>query len=196
MTLESLISTYGYAAVAVGTFLEGETILVLAGFAAHQGCLHLPWVYFWAFFGTLCGDQLYFHIGRRRGIAFLEKHPFLKARSPGVFEILNRRPLLLALGFRFLYGMRTITPFLLGAGGFRPAKFLFLNVVGGLIWTLVIGGAGFLFGRAAELVLGKIKRYELFFFAALALCGIAIWIIAWLRRRKAAGGKPTKDEIP
>jgi membrane protein DedA with SNARE-associated domain len=34
MTLESLIDMYGYLAVMLGTFLEGETILVLAGFSA------------------------------------------------------------------------------------------------------------------------------------------------------------------
>jgi membrane protein DedA with SNARE-associated domain len=27
----------GYAAILIGTFLDGETILVLAGLAAHQG---------------------------------------------------------------------------------------------------------------------------------------------------------------
>ena len=37
--LEHYIETYGYLAVMIGTFLEGETILVLAGFAAHQGYL-------------------------------------------------------------------------------------------------------------------------------------------------------------
>ena len=41
MSLEALISHYGYAAVAIGTFFEGETILVIAGFASHQGYLAL-----------------------------------------------------------------------------------------------------------------------------------------------------------
>jgi membrane protein DedA with SNARE-associated domain len=39
MTLESILDPYGYLAVLVGTFLEGETILVLGGFAAHRGYL-------------------------------------------------------------------------------------------------------------------------------------------------------------
>jgi len=60
MTLESIVDTYGYVAVLLGTFLEGETILVLGGFAAHRGYLALPWVIVAAFFGSLCGDQLFF----------------------------------------------------------------------------------------------------------------------------------------
>jgi len=43
MDLQSFIENYGYAAILIGTFLEGETILVLAGLAAHQGYLVLPW---------------------------------------------------------------------------------------------------------------------------------------------------------
>ena len=39
MTLEYLISQYGYVALFIGVFLEGETILILAGFAAHLGHL-------------------------------------------------------------------------------------------------------------------------------------------------------------
>jgi hypothetical protein len=33
MSIESLIDTYGYLAVLIGTFVEGETVLVLGGFA-------------------------------------------------------------------------------------------------------------------------------------------------------------------
>ena len=48
-----LIQSYGYWAILAGTFLEGETILVLAGFAAHLGYLQLPWVILAAFAGSL-----------------------------------------------------------------------------------------------------------------------------------------------
>ena len=44
MELASLIQTYGYGIVLIGTVLEGETVLTLAGFAAHRGYLQLPLV--------------------------------------------------------------------------------------------------------------------------------------------------------
>ena len=56
MDLQSIIEHYGYAAILIGTFLEGETILVLAGLAAHQGYLVLIWVMmaaFWAVFAAI-----------------------------------------------------------------------------------------------------------------------------------------------
>jgi membrane protein DedA with SNARE-associated domain len=39
MTPELLLQKFGYLAVFVGTFLEGETILVMAGFFAERGYL-------------------------------------------------------------------------------------------------------------------------------------------------------------
>ena len=44
MSLPQLLTDYGYWAVFVGSLLEGETILILAGFAAHRGYLSLPLV--------------------------------------------------------------------------------------------------------------------------------------------------------
>ncbi|MDD2409055.1 MAG: hypothetical protein PHF02_09530, partial [Tepidiphilus sp.] len=61
----ALVSQYGYLAVFVGCFLEGETILLLASYAARRGYLD-PWLV-WAvaaFAGTL-GDLFFFWLGRR-----------------------------------------------------------------------------------------------------------------------------------
>lgn len=49
LSIASLIATYGYYALFLGTLLEGETVLVAAGYAAHRGLLELPWVIVIAF---------------------------------------------------------------------------------------------------------------------------------------------------
>ncbi|MGW8187802.1 MAG: DedA family protein [Desulfobacterales bacterium] len=83
--LESLIEKFGYLAVLLGTFLEGETILVLGGFAAHRGYLLLAGVILTAFCGSLMGDQLFFFLGRRNSRAFLDRRPLWKARADRVY---------------------------------------------------------------------------------------------------------------
>ena len=75
MDANALIRDYGYWAVLVGTFLEGETILILAGVAAQFGNLELPLVILSAFVGSSCGDQLYYFIGRHQGAALLRRFP-------------------------------------------------------------------------------------------------------------------------
>ena len=127
MNWELIIGSYGYIALLVGTFLEGETILILAGFAAHLGYLHLPWVILVAFLGTLSGDQLFFYLGRRQSRFVLDKHPAWQRRLDRVERLFERYQTLLILGFRFLYGLRTVTPFVLGRSGVSPGYFFLLN---------------------------------------------------------------------
>lgn len=179
MVIEQLISSYGYAAVAIGTFFEGETVLVLGGFAAHRGFLELPWVIVSAFLGTLFGDQLYYYLGRIKGKPMLEKRPHWQQKSERIFSLLDRHQVWLILGFRFLYGIRTITPFLIGVSRVSPLRFLILNIIGALVWAIVVGALGYLFGQALEVIIGDIKHYEMAIFAALTALGI----IAWLGRK-------------
>ncbi len=185
MSPEELIATYGYAAVGIGTFFEGETILILGGFAAHRGYLELPWVIVCAFLGTLSGDQLYYYIGRIKGKTLLDKRPHWKSRSEKVFSLLDSHQFWLILGFRFLYGLRTVTPFIIGASRISPIRFLFLNILGASTWAIVIGVLGYLFGHTLEIFIGDIKRYELLFFAVVAGAGIVIWLTHLLRKRSA-----------
>jgi membrane protein DedA with SNARE-associated domain len=63
--MEDLLVQFGYIAVFVGTFLEGETILALAGFAASNGYLLLPKVMAVAVVGAFLGDQACFFVGGR-----------------------------------------------------------------------------------------------------------------------------------
>lgn len=72
--MEQLVTDYGYLAILIGTFLEGEVILVIGGFLVHRGYLDLPVVIAVAFIGTLVGDQLYFNLGRTRGKRFTAKN--------------------------------------------------------------------------------------------------------------------------
>lgn len=184
MTFESLVSNYGYWAILLGTFLEGETILIIGGFAAHQGYLQLPLVIAAALAGSLAGDQLSFFIGRLKGKAFLEKHPSLKGRADKVNRLLERYQNILALGFRFLYGLRNVTPFAIGMSRMQTLKFCALNVIGALTWAALVGTGGYLFGAALEAILGKIKHLEMGLALGMGLVGCLFWTIHFYRNRK------------
>lgn len=55
-----LLCEWGYWAVLVGTFLKGESILVLAAAAAHKSYLNIAYVLAATLLGFFSGDQLYF----------------------------------------------------------------------------------------------------------------------------------------
>lgn len=189
MTVAEFVTTYGYAAVLAGTLLEGETILLLAGFAAHQGMLSLPVVMVIAAIGGTAGDQVFFWIGRRWGASLLDRLPSVQARSQRVGALLRRWDATLVVSIRFLYGLRIAGPIVMGALGFSARRFAIFNAVGAVIWAIVIGGAGYLLGHTVEALLGQIEGYEgriLAAVAAVIVLGELARRVRWLLRRRAA----------
>lgn len=178
--LQSVIETYGYLAILIGTFLEGETVLILGALAAHLGYLQFSKVIGTAFVGSLIGDQFYFFLGRRHGQSWLIRHPDWQRKSERVLTLLARHQTLLIIGFRFLYGLRTITPIVIGMSDVAARRFVALNIIGTLLWVMVVGTAGYLFGQTFELLLGEFENYEVWLFTVVALAGGIIWA---LRRR-------------
>ena len=183
MDLQSIIENYGYAAILIGTFLEGETILVLGGLAAHQGYLVLTWVILAAFLGSLCGDQLFFYLGRRHSQAVLSRRPSWKSKTEKVHKMMNQFQTPMILSFRFLYGLRTVAPFVIGMSPVSVKKFILLNAAGALVWATAIASGGYFFGRALEVLIGKLKSYEIYILSSVAMVGVLIWIFHFYRRR-------------
>lgn len=183
MTLSSLINTYGYIGVLIGTFLEGETTLVLAAFAAHQGLMDLPYVIMTASIGSFSGDQLFFFLGRRRRQTTLVKHPSLKARVEKAQRLLERFRTLLMFMFRFMYGLRTVIPFAFGISPVPTLEFVSVSALSSSIWAVLVGLAGYLFGSVVERLIGDIKHYQLLIVGAIVALAIAIWIIRHYRRK-------------
>lgn len=185
MSLELLVRTYGYWALLVGTFLEGETILMIGGILAHLGYLKLPAVMLVAFVGSFSGDQFYFVIGRLKSQDLLVKHPRWRYRVNRVHQLIERYRDLIMLGFRFVYGMRIMTPFVLAMDKrIKTSRFILLNAIGAVIWSVVISAGGYLFGYALEIVIRDIKRYELEVIFIISVIGIVLWIIHKYRENR------------
>src|SRR5271170_3910512 len=63
-----LAKDYGplfYPITLLWTFLEGETFVIFAGYAASLKLLNLPLLMVTAWIGSFAGDQLWFFLGRR-----------------------------------------------------------------------------------------------------------------------------------
>src|SRR5262249_54964817 len=78
MNLAALVAQYGYAFVFLGALAEGESVLIVAGFAAHRGMLRLHEVMAVAFVASSLSDQLCFYMGRRHGPRLLARFPSLQ----------------------------------------------------------------------------------------------------------------------
>jgi membrane protein DedA with SNARE-associated domain len=184
MDLPALIDSYGYLTVFIGAFLEGETILALAGLAAHRGYLDFYTVVVVAMIAGFAGDQLYFFLGRAKGQKILEKFPDAHERANRFDQLLSRWHAPLIIGIRFMYGFRIVGPILLGMGRVPAWKFMAYNFVGAALWAPLVASIGYLFGGILEALLHDLKRFELWAFAALALAGALVLIVNRIREKK------------
>lgn len=176
MPLERIISQFGYPALIAGLLLEGETVLVLAAFMAHRGYLNLSLVILIGFLVTFASDQFFFWLGRTKGSQFLERKPSWKQNVDKAKSLLHRNTTLLFLGFRFMYGLRTVLPLVFGLSKFDPKRFAILNFIGAFLWATIFGIAGYIFGQVMELILVDVGTYEHWIALGLVAIGASIWL--------------------
>lgn len=181
--MENLIAAYGYIIIAIGTFFEGETVLLVGAFLAHQKYLNLYFVIFAAFSGSFTGDQLYYFIGRSKS-GFVQKR-FIKSqkRIERFQQLLKKYDIFIILIFRFIYGLRTIAPFAIGMSGVPVLKFFILNLISAVLWAILIGLLGYYFGHTVEIIIGDLKKIEIVFSAIAGLI-IIIFVIRKLIRKR------------
>ena len=182
MSLMQLLSDYGYAAVFVGSLLEGETILVLAGFAAQQGYLSLPAIVGIAFVGGTLGDQVFYWLGRTAGRPLLNRLPHAATRARRVNELLLRFDAPLIVGIRFMYGLRILGPIVIGMSDVPPWRFAAFNIIGAAVWAPLVAGVGYGFGQTLERYMPDFNRFE-----ESALLGIICVAIAFAIGRRCWG---------
>ena len=185
-----LLQSYGYIALLAGAFLEGELIVILAGVLAHQGYLSPYLAALSAFCGSVTSDQLMFFLGRWKGNAILHRFPRLEKRAPRVRALLARYETPLILGFRFIYGVRNVTPILMGMGAVSHVKFLLLNIVSAAVWACAFITLGYFFGLAVTTLLAAHPHADkvLLLAAALAVGGVWLWRRAGNRKKNRDNG--------
>jgi membrane protein DedA with SNARE-associated domain len=186
--MEELLATHGYIAVFIGTFLEGETILALAGVAAAYGYMSFTAICAVAVVGAFLGDQTCFFIGRRYGNRVLARFPKLAAKAPRVQAILRRWDAPAVIVLRFAYGLRIAGPIIIGTCGISPWRLAFFNFIGALIWAPLVAGVGYLAGYALHEWLGRFKDAQVAILGGAVLLIAVVWFV--LRRRHKTDTRP------
>lgn len=187
--LKEYLELHGYWVLFAGTFLEGEAILLMAGFLAFRGYLDITGVVLTAWVGSFLGDQFYFYLGRLKGRALLKRFHTIARKFREALRLIEKYGVFVAFISRFTYGFRIVLPIILGITKLAPRTFLWINLVSALAWALVFALGGYLFGKSASLLLDNIGNYE--HYLALALLGViaSIWCVhiyhVWKLKRPA-----------
>lgn len=186
MSLEQLIADYGYLAILIITFIEGETIVILAGVAAHLGYLDVNLVALTALAGSFAGDQVWFYIGRHWGPKIIARRLSWQEGAQKVYRHLDRHQYWLILTFRFYYGLRNVTPFVVGSAQIPRLRFFTLNLIGAIVWAFTFAYGGYLLGETFKMFMADYHRYAIYVIGALVVLGLSIWLITLIRHRRQA----------
>ena len=184
-----------YLIIVVWTFLEGETIVLFAGFAAAQGLIDPFLLLTSAWLGSFSGDQCYFWLGRKYGVRLLDRFPRFRHGVDAALHWLERYDTGFILSFRFIYGVRNFSSFALGLSAVRWERFLRLNFAAAGLWAISFVGAGYFLGHAFRAVLGDIARsFSIVMLLVFVAMGGGVWLLHRMQRRRKVrmppGAKP------
>ncbi len=124
--------------------LPGDSLLFVAGTFAAQGSLSIFWILFLLSIAAIAGDTLNYFAGAyfKTGNRFIKKEYLEKTQL--FFDKYGKKAIFMA---RFVPIIRTIAPFVAGAGKMDYKTFVFYNISGGLTWVFLFGLAGYFFGN-------------------------------------------------
>ena len=132
----SNLQEWGYWVVFIGSIFEGELILLSSSAAAALGYLDIHKIFIIAFCTTVMVDQVLFFIGHKLGVDWIIKRfPKLEPAKNKAFKFLNKMDMFFIFMFRFIYGIRTISPLIIGSAHIKPIRFIICNFFSGLLWA-------------------------------------------------------------
>lgn len=190
LSLETLISQYGVLAVFLGAAFEGETAVFLGGVFAHRHFITWWQAATAAALGSFAVDQAWFFAGRYANrLALVQR--FLKTDAARkVNHLLEAHPTGFILAFRFIYGMRTVSPIAIGLTSVPAIRFVVLNFIAAVVWAVLITTIGYLFGNAVEALFGRLRPHIHLIIALVAIAVIiaALAFFVRIRMRRPNGG--------
>jgi membrane protein DedA with SNARE-associated domain len=150
LALEALVARYGLLAILAGAGVEGEAVVITGGVLAQRGLLPIWGVAIAAAVGSCIVDQLWFWLARRARNQRWVRKAKTKPTFARALRWLEHHPIAMILSFRFVYGLRTVSPVAIGTSAVPSRTFVPLNIVSAAIWGPAIAWAGYAFGSALD----------------------------------------------
>jgi len=134
----------------VTPFLPGDSLLFVAGTVAATGALNVHLLVILLIVAAVLGDSLNYGIGRWLGPRVFRMpqswffNPKHLRRANAFYERHGGKTIIIA---RFVPIVRTYAPFVAGVGAMDYRSFFSFNVVGAIVWVVLLAYGGYLFGN-------------------------------------------------
>ncbi len=136
--------------LAVGFFLPGDSLLVVAGLFAATGKLNVAILLSTLFVAAVVGDAVGYYTGakigpriftRQKSLLFKPSH---LQKAHAFYEKYGGKTIVIA---RFVPIVRTFAPIVAGASAMPYRKFVVFNVLGGFLWVFSMILTGYFLGN-------------------------------------------------
>ncbi len=131
-------------------FLPGDSLLFVAGTIAGIGGMSLPALLVLLTAAAVIGNTVNYTVGRWFGprvFRWEQSRFFNKAAFDKTHAFYEKHGPMMLVITRFLPIVRTFAPFVAGIASMHPARFMFWNVLGGVLWVCSLTTLGFLIGN-------------------------------------------------
>lgn len=145
-----ILIVFAETGLAVGFFLPGDSLLVVAGLFAATGKLNLAVLLFTLFIAAVVGDAVGYYSGARLGPRIFKREKSLLFRpshllkAQAFYEKYGGKTIVIA---RFVPIIRTFAPIVAGAAKMPYRNFVVYNVAGGFLWVFSMILAGYFLGN-------------------------------------------------
>ena len=194
--LDAVVAAYGVAVYAilfliifcetglvVAPFLPGDSLLFAAGaVAAGSGGLSTPILVPLLLAAAVFGDTVNYMIGKFAGEKILARYPRLVRpdhlrRTYQFFDRYGSKTIILC---RFVPIVRTLAPFVAGAGAMAYPRFMRANIMGAVIWVTLFVFAGYFFGKIPFVA----RNFSLVILGVVLVSFLPALIEFWRARRR------------
>lgn len=196
MAAEQLLAHWGLAGVFAGAMAEGESFVIGGGALAQRGIMVAWQVALAAFLGSVAMDQACFAAGRyfreHRLICAIRGKPAIRT----AIAFVERHPTGYILAFRYLYGLRIVSPVAIGLTRVSALRFTALNTPSAAVWAILFTGIGYAAGDALEHVFGRVHSVLLLLlFVVILAAGTAALVHHFVARRKSGQERARSEGV-
>lgn len=144
------LALYGYIILAVYSFGGGMMALAGAGILSALGKMDITTSIVVATAANFLGDTVLFWLAqsnKKEVMKYLRKH----RRKIAWTNLLMRRYGWMAVFIqKYIYGVKTLVPIIMGLSRYDFKKFVFLNFFASIVWGLVVGLGSYYFSAAVR----------------------------------------------
>ena len=162
------------------TFFPGDTLLFVAGTFASTGAIKMYWLFIILSLAAILGDNLNYSIGKYFGEAILTRKRWVKEKNlektRKFFEKNGAKTIILA---RFIPIIRSLAPFVAGISEMKYKKFFSYNIIGGVLWVILMLTLGYFFGS-----IPFVKNNLSMIIIGIVILSWVPAIVAWAKREK------------